>query len=145
MARMNEDGQWIVMMGFIVSAGIFFLALIISQSTLVGQTTAEAVIEFPKTEIQDLREEILNQTTVLINSYDVANPPPGFDSTLQGDYESYVADIKALTMARQNAVTEITLPAQLYHTAYDITWLYHIHYNNGITEYDQNETTTVMI
>src|SRR5512137_2762474 len=41
MAGMKDDGQWIIMMGFLVSLGIFFLAIVISQSTLVGQTTAE--------------------------------------------------------------------------------------------------------
>jgi hypothetical protein len=141
MARMNEDGQWIVMMGFIVSAGIFFLALIISQSTLVGQTTAEAVIEFPKTEIQDLKTEVSNQTMVLINSYDELT---GFDSDLLIDYNNYIADIKALSMARQNAVVDVTLPAEIYSTTYDRTWLHRIHYNNGITDYNQNETVTVL-
>ena len=48
MACMNEDGQWIVLMGLLVAVGLFFLALIINQSALVGQTTAEGVLEFPK-------------------------------------------------------------------------------------------------
>src|SRR5512136_1610129 len=56
---MKDDGQWIIMMGFLVSLGIFFLAIVISQSTLVGQTTAEGVLEFPKNDIQDLRHDLL--------------------------------------------------------------------------------------
>ncbi len=38
---MNEDAQWIIMMGFLVSFSFFFLAMVINQSTVVGQTTAE--------------------------------------------------------------------------------------------------------
>lgn len=140
MARMNEDGQWIVLMGFIVSASIFFLALIISQSTLVGQTTAEAVLEFPKTEIQDLRAEVSNQTTVLIDSY----TPSGFDPTLSGYYDDYIEDIQVLTMARQNAVTGVTVPQEYYHDANSRVWLYYIHYNNGITDFNENKTVTVL-
>ena len=48
MARLNDDAQWIVLMGFIVSFSLFFLAIVLNQSTVVGQTTAEAVSEFPK-------------------------------------------------------------------------------------------------
>ncbi|MDD1709706.1 MAG: hypothetical protein LUQ37_02215, partial [Methanoregulaceae archaeon] len=59
MARMNENGQWIVMLGFIISIILVFLALIVNQSALVGKTTSESVLEFPKSEIQDLRAEIM--------------------------------------------------------------------------------------
>lgn len=55
MAGLNNDAQWIVIIAFIISVGIFFLGILINQSVLVGQTTAEAVNEFPKTDIQDLR------------------------------------------------------------------------------------------
>ena len=54
MARMNDDGQWIVLMGFIVAISLFFLAIVISESTLVGQTTSESVLDFSKADIQDL-------------------------------------------------------------------------------------------
>ncbi len=39
MAKLNEDGQWIVMMGFIISIIIFILAIIVAESALVGKTT----------------------------------------------------------------------------------------------------------
>jgi hypothetical protein len=58
MARLNDEAQWIVLMGFLVSFSLFFLALIINQSTVVGQTTAESVIEFPKNDIRDVRHVI---------------------------------------------------------------------------------------
>jgi hypothetical protein len=54
-ARLNNDAQWIILMGFLVSFAFFFLAMVINQSTIVGQTTAESVIEFPKNDIQDVR------------------------------------------------------------------------------------------
>ena len=42
-------------MGFIVSFSLFFLAVLLNQSTVVGQTTAEAVSEFPKEDIRGVR------------------------------------------------------------------------------------------
>jgi len=59
MAGMNDDGQWIVMLGFIISIILVFLALIVNQSALIGKTTAESVLDFPKSEIQDARAEII--------------------------------------------------------------------------------------
>ena len=58
MERLNDEGQWIVLMGFVISIAIFFLAILLNQSVLVGQTTAESVLEFPKSDIQDLRNEV---------------------------------------------------------------------------------------
>ena len=60
MARLNEEGQWIVLMGFVVSISIFILAIVVSQSALVGRTTSESVLEFSKNDIQDLRNEIMS-------------------------------------------------------------------------------------
>ena len=59
MATMNDQAQWIVMLGFIISIILVFLALIVNQSALVGKTTAEGVLEFPKAQIQDMRTEIM--------------------------------------------------------------------------------------
>ena len=59
MAGLNDDAQWIVMMGFVVSFSFFFLAMILNQSTVVGQTTAESVLDFPKNDIRDVRSVII--------------------------------------------------------------------------------------
>ena len=58
MARLKDDAQWIVLMGFIVSFSLFFLAIVLNQSTVVGQTTAEAVSEFPKEDIRGVRNVV---------------------------------------------------------------------------------------
>jgi len=107
---MNEDGQWIVLMGFIISIMIFFLAIIVNQSVLVGQTTAESVLDFPKSDIQDLRSEVFESNQVLGGSPDIAN---------------IREDIKALSLSRKYAVVNIS------NTSDTLT----INYNNGVTSY----------
>ena len=69
MARLNDDAQWIVLMGFLVSFGFFFLALVINQSTVVGQTTAESVIEFPKNDIRDMRAVIIDSLDIIADLF----------------------------------------------------------------------------
>lgn len=111
MEGLNEDAQWIIMMGFIVSLSFFFLAVIINQSTLVGQTTAESVIEFPKNDVRDVRSVILE-----IPSY-----------TIPGDQDRIYSDITNISMNRQGAIISYTIVGnQLI-----------IHYNNGVTQYDE--------
>jgi hypothetical protein len=110
MERLNDDAQWIILMGFIVSLSIFFLAIIINQSTLVGQTTAESVIEFPKTDIRDVRSVIIETDTSYASDQDVIR-----------------SDITSISLSRKGAIVNFTrqIPGA------------DIHYNNGGTQYDE--------
>lgn len=103
-------------MAFIISVGIFFLAILINQSILVGQTTSEAVLEFPKADIQDLRNEVW----VLFTRYQ--------EEPVLTDI---INDIETISLARKTAIVDIVEnPAG--------PWT--IHYNNGITSYTENIT-----
>ena len=92
MARLNDDAQWIILMGFLVSFSFFFLAMVINQSTIVGQTTAESVIEFPKNDIRDVRG-------VIISPVDITNP------------DVVRSDITVISLSRKNAVVNYSSPA----------------------------------
>ena len=123
MACMNEDGQWIVLMGLLVALGLFFLALIINQSALVGQTTAEGVLEFPKNDIRDLREAV----------FDYVNASRTLDPGKRADIQK---DIVMISLERKNAVVQFGNGTP---RAVSGRWLHpvDIHYNNGVTEYDE--------
>jgi len=122
MARLNDDAQWIVLMGFLVSFSFFFLALVINQSTVVGQTTAESVIEFSKNDIRDVRDLIIDNITVS-------------DSTVIHD------DITLISLTRKNAVIKYNNTSNdPGYTCLQIHCEY-IHYNNGVTEYNENWTS----
>ncbi len=121
MARLNDDAQWIVLMGFIVSFALFFLAIVISQSTVVGQTTAEAVLEFPKNDIVNVRSEVFSA------------------SALSSDNLTRVKnDISSLSLSRKNAIVSFRISEAPLGSPYNKT--IEIHYNNGVTAYD--ETTS---
>jgi hypothetical protein len=116
MARLNDDAQWIILMGFIVSFSLFFLAMVINQSTVVGQTTAESVIEFPKNDIRDIREVI-------------------GESVGRGALPKIKDDISVISLQRKSAVVWYTNDTGTNNTIIEI------HYNNGVTSY--NETWTL--
>jgi hypothetical protein len=118
-ARLNDDAQWIILMGFLVSFSFFFLALVINQSTVVGQTTAESVIEFPKNDIRDVRGVIISSAN--LTNFDVVR-----------------GDITVISMSRKNAIVNYTSP----HLVEDNHTVMNIYYNNGVTEY--NETYTAL-
>ena len=113
---MNETAQWIVLLGFLVSLSLFVLAVLINQSTLIGQTTAEGVIEFPKNDIRDVRDAVIG----------IAED--GTDSVALHE------DIRNISLVRNSAVVQYTImgtgPSHVT-----------IHFNNGVTSYD--ETTDV--
>ena len=121
MARLNDDAQWIVLMGFMVSFSLFFLGIVINQSTLVGQTTAESVLEFPK-------NDILNVRSVVLQSSGIAIP---------ADFDNVQKDISSIALSRKNAIVSFRVSDAPPGSAY--TKIIDIHYNNGVTAY--NETT----
>jgi hypothetical protein len=121
MARLNDDAQWIILMGFLISFSFFFLALVINQSTVVGQTTAESVIEFPKNDIRDVRH-VIGQSVVMGQSVNTMN------------FDVVKTDIIVLSMNRKGSVVEYSNG-----TAANATYI-QIHYNNGVTEYNENWT-----
>ncbi len=109
MALNDEEGQWLVMLGLIISFAILFLALVINQSILVGQTTAESALEFPKTDVIDLKSQVRE---IKDSDVDIRN--------------KMILDITLISLQRKGALVEITP---------DPTW--QIHYNNGVTEYTE--------
>ena len=135
METLNDEGQWIVMMGFLVAIGMFMLAIIVSQAPLVGQTTAESVREFPKNEVQDLRGKLVSMGST--------SPT----NTLQDRFRE---DIALLSMSRNNAIATYSIDPDdngkywsQNGTYEDIFYTYHqidIHYNNGITDYSESLT-----
>jgi len=131
MERLNDEGQWIVLMGFMVCVGIFFLAIVITQSTVVGQTTSEAVLEFPKTEIQDLRSELIS----LGKRWDTKCDPPSEEISNKDEIRD---DIVKLALYRKNAVVyfDINENSGIGDAFNDYTRII-LHYNNGVTEYDE--------
>ena len=121
MAGLNEDAQWIILMGFLVSFSFFFLALVINQSTVVGQTTAESVIDFPKSDIRDTKAAILWTVNNLTDT----------DSL-----NRVKRDITVLSLSRRDAIVSYSNRTSINHTFIDI------HYNNGVTTYYENYTAT---
>ena len=106
----RESGQWIILMSMIICVGIFFLAVILNQSILVGQTTAESALEFPKADIHDLRSEV----------YTISRTP-------EGNCPACYQDLSNISLERKNAV--------IYVANNSGTWT--IHYDNGVTGYDE--------
>ena len=124
MACMNEDGQWIVLMGLLVAVALFFLALIVNQSALVGQTTAEGVLEFPKNDIRDLREAVFDY----VRDYEALRNN-GYDDDVKND-------VIAISLERKNAVVNFAVGEKRDVSGRDLRPV-EIHYNNGVTEYDE--------
>jgi len=122
MARLKDDAQWIVLMGFLVSFGLFFLAMVINQSTVVGQTTAESAIEFPKNDIRDVRGALI---------YGLSNDTSNVKGGAVGQ------DITVLSLSRKNAIARVDNiidPSALTNYQANMT----IHFNNGVTDYYEN-------
>jgi len=117
-ACLNDRGQWIILMGFVVSASIFFLALVANQAVLVGQTTAEGVSDFAKDEIRDLRSEAAW----------IAGTHP--------DDDALIADLQTLSLHRDGALVTVSIGEGVLRSGATFRPV-SIHYTDGITEYSE--------
>jgi hypothetical protein len=127
MARLNDDAQWIILMGFLVSFSLFFLAMVINQSTVVGQTTAESVIEFPKNDIRDARTALIYGL-----SEDISN--------VEGLNAHVADDITVISLSRKNAVVRVSNIIPPHKAQFMDKANMTIHFNNGVTDYYENST-----
>jgi hypothetical protein len=109
MEKLNSEGQWIILMGFVICVSIFFLAILVNESTLVGQTTAESVLDFPKQDIQEIKVDLYRNISKL------------------DEFSLIKGDIQALSLNRKHAIVGITTSSDNFT----------IHYNNGVTEYNE--------
>ncbi|MFA4826055.1 MAG: hypothetical protein WC593_12960 [Methanoregula sp.] len=123
MAGLKDDAQWIVLMGFVVSFSLFFIAIVLNQSTVVGQTTAESVLEFPKNDIRGVRDVII-QSAFLDD--DVGHV---FDNQTHVQNE-----IRILSLSRQDSVVNFSTTQPTVSNPYTYV---DIHYRNGVTEYNE--------
>ena len=122
MKKLNDNAEWILLMGLIVSFAIIFLAILLNLSVQTGQTASESVAEFPKSQIRDLRAEL---TDAAITSENAAE----FDAKLDA--------IRRLALYRDNAVADAYVTyGSFADEKYSYTEL-RIHYSNGVTEYDE--------
>ena len=94
--------------------------MVINQSTVVGQTTAESVIEFPKNDIRDVRDVIIS--SAYLENFDVVEN-----------------DIQVISLNRKNAVIDYTQPQLIDNGPYIV--INNTHYNNGVTEFNENWTS----
>jgi len=123
-AGLNDDAQWMVLLALIICISIFSLAVIINDSVLVGQTTAESVLDFSKSDIQGLHGELLRS---VVYSDDF--------TTAASDINSTKSDIEALYLIRKHALVNIEVDntSMTAGTGLNIT----IYYNNGVTNYHE--------
>lgn len=127
MAGLKDDAQWIVLMGFIVSFSLFFLAIVLNQSTVIGQTTAESVAEFPKADIRGVREVIVQDAFI----DDTGSCPSSVKCKV-------AEDIRILALSRQNTVLYFTNTSSSSASGTYTTG--EIVFNNGVTEYKETWT-----
>ena len=103
-------------MGLIICIVLIMLALIVNESMLVGKTTSESVLEFSKSDILDIKDEVSRVRELNLNpaDVDVAN--------------NHIRDMERLSLARKSIILEIS--------DFNLSVMV-IHFNNGVNQYEE--------
>ena len=129
MKRSDDNAEWILLMGIIVSLAIIFLAILLNLSAAAVQTPSESVMDFPKSQIRDIQAELTDAAVKSDSEFDS-------DSESESAFEAKLDAIRKLAMARDGAVVEANLTYGRYADAEYVYAELTVHYNNGVTEYD---------
>jgi hypothetical protein len=70
----DEKGQWIISAGFLVSASIVILTLLLNQAMMGGYQSSVAILEFPKHEIRELVQETHREVNIAADRAWVMTP-----------------------------------------------------------------------
>ena len=60
----DERGQWIISAGFLVSASLVILTLLLNQAMMGGYQSSAAILEFPKHEIREFVQETHREANI---------------------------------------------------------------------------------
>ncbi len=126
MAGMKDSGQWLIILGFIVSVSLLMLAIVANNSMLVGQTSAESILDFPKSEILSTQHAIVQHSQLYRDS--------DYVETIN---QTYIDKLDSIAMNRINMVVGVDPDPS------SIT----IHMNNGLIAYNStllNSTRTYL-
>lgn len=134
----DDSGQWMLLMAFIAAIGMAVLLIFINQSAMGGYSSAGSVLDFPKSDIREIRAETINEVKV-IGNYANTEGTNIIDrkSIFATDFDHYASDLRYI-YALKGADVEITHEeiAVTYPLIEKVT--VNMYYNNGDTEYREN-------
>jgi hypothetical protein len=65
MVKTDESGLWLLLGSMIVAVGLAVLIVFVNQSMLAGHSSAGSIMDFPKNDIREFRDEASNEAYLL--------------------------------------------------------------------------------
>lgn len=78
----DEQGQWILMGGLMVSIGMIVLSLLLHQAMMSGYQSSQAVLNFPKEDIRELVRETEREVMTAAELANRAGATDNFNKTI---------------------------------------------------------------
>jgi hypothetical protein len=137
----NDQAQWLLLSALVVSFGIIALLLLLNTAVLVGHSSIESVMDFPKNQIRDLRNVSIAEA-IIIGGEVSANTNDESDRMLYFDdnYTRYVNEMASI-YERHGAIVDIKCTP--YVNGSVVEGLVEVFYNDGNTIYMLNQTVNL--
>ncbi|MEM2924368.1 MAG: hypothetical protein QXJ68_01595 [Methanocellales archaeon] len=124
----NEEGQIIILFGFLIAASLIVLAVLLNTVLFSGQQAVVGEFTFPKYEIQDIRLQTLEQAKIAANRSEFKN-----ETIFNEIIELYSKQILALYSERGAYALVTIKPVK---SGENITWAQvKVIYNDMYTDY----------
>ncbi len=134
----DEEGQWIILSGFMISIALAVLIVLLNLSFMSGYQSSQAELEFPIYELRELYDETyteMNTVAMQENETDVVNDTMVNFGDLLSQLHAYHGQLVIVSV---NTTMNYSESEYLNYTTVAIS----LAFDDGITEYTEHLNST---
>ena len=149
----DDSGQFLLLTSIVVAIGLVILLVFMNQSSLAGHASSESIMNFPKSDIRDIKSDVVNQVYFTAKDYNNITTLSGNGRSVayNSSIKIYGDELKSLYMEKGANVYITNLgcyynlslatdPANQTLERANVSF----HYDDSETSYDEVDTINII-
>lgn len=108
----DDQAQWLLLSGVIISIGLVALLLLLNNAVLTGHSSSQSIISFPKNELRDLRSNSISEITLLGETINKDNGIPDEDKVqaFNDNFTRYFKETYNMSLIHGGLIDIVAIP-----------------------------------
>jgi hypothetical protein len=110
----DDQAQWLLLSGVIISIGLVALLLLLNNAVLTGHSSSQSITSFPKNELRDLRSNSISEITVLGEAINKDNSITSKEQAViafNTGFERYYHEAYNMSLIHGGLINIVAIPA----------------------------------
>lgn len=141
----DDRGQWILLSGIVIAAGLVVLMLLLNTAMLSGHSSTASIMSFPKNDIRDLGSEPVQEARIIAAQVNKLNSSTGGSISNTNslnyfnlNYSKFASDMITAYGSRGASINIIGTPDATNGPIGSVN--ISVYYDNGNTYFQDNYT-----